>query len=151
MSKLETPMTEGFWTSFGQGTYIPEYLLVQGTYDRSPRRVDAIILPDEPLVRARFGDYPRLDGQNVIVVQTKIGRMGMYLMGQALFSARLALGAGAATVRSILLCHDTDAALLPLLVPFPEVEVWLSDRNDPQKCSCVFSNRLGTASRVGLS
>lgn len=137
MSKHETPMTEGFWSSLGRGAYIPEYLLVQGTQDRSPRRADAVILLDEPYRRARFSEYPDLCGCNVIVVQTKIGRMGMYLMGQALFSARLASKAGAATVRSVLLCHETDAALLPLLAPFPEVEIWVSDRNDPRKCARV--------------
>jgi hypothetical protein len=74
-------------------------------------------------------------GRNVVVVQTKKGRMGMYIMGQALFSARLARGA--ASVRSILLCHETDGALLPLLSPFPEVEVWVSDESDPSICRWV--------------
>jgi hypothetical protein len=60
--------------------------------------------------------------------------MGMYLMGQALFSARLVLAAGAASVRSILLCHRSDNALLPLLKPFGEIEVWLSDPSDPHIC-----------------
>lgn len=92
-----------------------------------PRRVDAVILPDEPNRRASFTDYPTLKGRNVIVVQTKAQRMGMYLMGQALFSARLALARGAKSVRSILLCTAPDSVLLPLLKDFPEVEVWVYD------------------------
>ena len=107
---------------------------MRGASDRSPRWADAVILPDEPHRQASVSDYPSLVGRNVIVVQTKIGRMGMYLMGQALFSARLALAAGATTVRSVLLCHRSDAALLPLLGPFPEVEVWVSDPTDPRMC-----------------
>lgn len=127
-------MTEGFWATLERGAFIPEYPLVRGSADRGPRRADAVILPDEPRGRARFSNYPSIAGLNVIVVQTKTGRMGMYLMGQALFSARLAQAAGAATVRSILLCHQTDAALMPLLTPFPEVEVWVCDRDDPRVC-----------------
>ncbi len=83
--------------------------------------------PDEPHRRTYVSEYPSLQGRNVIVVQTKGKRMGMYLMGQAVFSARLAHWCGAGSVRSILLCLRSDSALLPLLSDFPEVEVWLFD------------------------
>jgi hypothetical protein len=56
---------------------------------------------------------------------------------QALFSARLALACGVASVRSILLCQKPDAALLPLLKPFREVEVWLSDPTNPSICKRI--------------
>jgi hypothetical protein len=143
-------MTEGFWQSVAHGLFIPEYLLVQPAHDRSPRRVDALILPDEPHGRARTRDCADLRGRSVIVVQTKPGRMGMYLMGQALFSGRLAQAAGAASVRSILLCHKTDAALLPLLSSFPEVEVWLSDPGDPMVCRRAPVRTIGSARGTGL-
>lgn len=137
MSKRETPMTEGFWRSQQRGTFIAEYPLVLRGPDRAQRLVDGLVLPDEPHRRARWQDFPSLAGRRVIVIQTKVGRMGMYLMGQALFSGRLALAAGAASVRSVLLCHRADAALLPLLKPFPEVEVWLSDPASPRKCARI--------------
>jgi hypothetical protein len=137
MSKHETAMTEGFWLSGGKGAYIAEYPLVRKAADRSGRWADAVILPDEGACRARVFDYPNLDGRNVIVVQTKVGRMGMYLMGQALFSARLVMAQRAKSVRSILLCHRPDGALLPLLRPFPEIEVWVSDPADSLKCSHI--------------
>ena len=73
--------------------------------DRAVRRADAVIFPDEPHGRVKAHDYPSLAGRNVIVVPTKPGRMGMYLMGQARFSARLVKAQGATGVRSILLCH----------------------------------------------
>ena len=91
MSKHETPMTEGFWQSSARGLFIAEYPLVQRGTDRAPRLVDGLILPDEPHGRGKWRDCASLTGKRVIVVQTKTGRMGMYLMGQALFSARLAL------------------------------------------------------------
>lgn len=137
MSKHETPMTEGFWLSQARGLFIPEFPLVQRATDRATRLVDGLILPDEPHGRGEWRDYTSLRARRVIVIQTKIGRMGMYLMGQAVFSARLALACGAASVRSILLCHLPDAALLPLLKPFREVEVWLSDPTNPSICKRV--------------
>src|SRR5215471_7687569 len=102
MSKHETHMTEGFWQSQGKGAFLAEYPLVLRAADRSARLADAVILPDEPFVKFSWRDYPKLAGRNVIVVQTKPHRMGMYLMGEALFSARLASAQGAASVRSLL-------------------------------------------------
>ena len=119
------------------GLFFAEYPLVIRDVDRATRLVDGLILPDEPHGLDNWRDYASLAGRQVIVIQTKISRMGMYLMGQALFSARLAISAGAASVRSILLCHRSDGALLPLLKPFPEVEVWLSDLIDPHICKRV--------------
>src|SRR5262249_38077115 len=83
---------------------------------------------DEPHGRGKWRDHVPLNGKRVIVIQTKAKRMGMYLMGQALFSARLAVEYGASSVRSILLCHEADGALLPLLKPFPEVEIYPTRR-----------------------
>ena len=122
-------MTEAFWQLHANGAFLPEYPLVRRSADCSRRLCDAAILPDEPHGRARSQDYPSLSGRNVILVQTKCRRMGMYLMGQALFSARLALVCGARSVRSVLLCNSVDSALLPLLEPFPEVEVWTCSRD----------------------
>jgi hypothetical protein len=131
MSKHETPVTEGFREAVAPGAFIPEYPLVRRTPRQSSRWADALILPNEENRRATPADYPSIKGHNVIVVQTKARRMGMYLMGQALFSARLAKAQGAATVRSVLLCNQPDSALLPLLVSFPEVEVWLCTAAHP--------------------
>ena len=85
MSKHETPMTEAFWQGYARGAYIPEYCLVRPTSHCGVRLVDALILPDEPHHRARFQDYTSLAGRNVIVVQTKAPRMGMYLWGRRFF------------------------------------------------------------------
>jgi hypothetical protein len=59
----------------------------------------------------------------VIVVQAKASRLGMYLMGQALFSAELIRRFRPASVRSVALCTADDAVLRPLLEPYPHVEV----------------------------
>jgi hypothetical protein len=64
--------------------------------------------------------------------------MGMYLMGQAVFSARLVKEhQKAAFVRSILLCTCADSVLLPFLKPYPEVEVWTCDPNNSYICKPI--------------
>ena len=135
MSKRETPMTEGFWLSQANGMFFAEYPLVRLAADRATRLVDGLILPDEPHGRGNWRDHASLSSRRVIVIQAKVGRMGMYLMFQALFS-RLALACCAAS-RSILLCHQPDGVLLPFLKRFREVEVWLSDPNNPRICKPV--------------
>jgi hypothetical protein len=96
-------MTEAFWQQHARGAYIPEYCIVRRAGDCGGRYVDALILPDEPHGRARFADYATLTGRNVIVVQTKAARMGMYLMGQGLAPApeRLPRGRGMGLRRTI--------------------------------------------------
>jgi hypothetical protein len=50
----------------------------------------------------------------VIVVQTKASRLGMYLMGQAFFSAELIREHGPKSVRTVALCTRSDAKLAEL-------------------------------------
>jgi hypothetical protein len=74
MSKHETPMTEAFWEKYAGGAYIPKYCIVRAIKGHcSVRRLDALILPDEP--HGRHGrrtlkgkGYDKLAGRNVIVI-----------------------------------------------------------------------------------
>ncbi|MDF0602894.1 hypothetical protein P1J78_19300 [Psychromarinibacter sp. C21-152] len=127
MSKYETPLTEHFWQVCCNGAYIPEYRLVRKSNGIAERRADAVILPNEQHRRATRVDYPDLTGRDVVVVQTKANRLGMSVMGQALFSAQLIHRHGASSVRSIILVTAGDAVLEQLLLPFPDIEVWIAD------------------------
>lgn len=127
MSKHETPMTLAFWQHCAPGTLYEEYQLVKKAEGQGCRYVDAVILPDGPNKRCRREEYESLAGKNVIVIQAKAKRLGMYLMGQALFSAALARKLGALSVRSIILCTKSDVILKPLLDSYPELEVWTVD------------------------
>ncbi|MEP1353253.1 MAG: hypothetical protein ABJX32_06130 [Tateyamaria sp.] len=127
MSKHETPLTEQFWKEVCNGAYLPEFMLVSRTSNQARRLADAVILTDRPHGRAQRSDYPNLNGENVVVVQTKAHRLGMNVMGQAVFSARLLKNLGANAVRSIILVTAEDAAMQNLLDDFPEVEVWIAD------------------------
>jgi hypothetical protein len=69
-----------------------------------------------------------LAGQHVIVVQAKASRLGMYLMGQAIFSAELVRTRFApASLRSVILCSKDDSVLRAFLVSYPEVEVVIDE------------------------
>ncbi len=57
-----------------------------------------------------------MDDQDVILVQTKKGRLGMYTMGQALFSKELMeRNYSPRTVQSVALVEEYDDVLGPML------------------------------------
>ena len=122
MSKLETPMTRWYWSQVG-GTLVEEFLLTPRSATSSPRWVDGLILPEGPHRIAEAEDV-NVDGQEVIVVQTKTGRLRMTLMGQVVFSQRLMyLNYEPTRVRSVALCEEEDDVLRPMLEAFEDVEV----------------------------
>ena len=121
MSKLETPMIRRYWNAVG-GTLVEEFPVVRRSATCARRLVDAIILPQGEHRRAKHSEVT-LEGQDVIVVQAKAERLGMYLMGQAVFSAELVKRFQPASIRSVALCSRDDSELRPLLAAFPHVEV----------------------------
>jgi hypothetical protein len=130
MSKLETPMTLAYWESLG-GTLIEEFQMVQGDSSCGPRRADAVILPNRDRVRIPKGQRSvSVEGEDVIVVQAKAMRLGMYLMGQAVFSAELMKRFKPKSITSTILCQKDDAVLRPLLTQFPNVRVVVMEQFD---------------------
>jgi len=121
MSRRETPMIRAFWSTIG-GTLVEEFLVVPSSPTAGARRVDAIILPRGEKRIAPQGEVS-VEGQEVIVVQAKATRLGMYLMGQAFFSAELIRRFNPSTVRSVALCTRDDEVLRPLLERFPGLQV----------------------------
>ena len=121
MSKNETPMTRWYWKQVG-GTLIEEFVAVNRGADRGKRVLDAIILPSEEF-RIAQQDEVSIEGKDVVVVQTKAGRLGMYLLGQALFSAQLVQCFHPRSVLSVALCGKDDAVLRPLFEQYPGMKV----------------------------
>src|SRR5262249_32398858 len=121
MSKHETPMIREYWRRVG-GMLLEEYPAVARSASCGPRRLDAIILPTGEHRISSWRDVS-LEGQDVIVVQAKASRLGMYLMGQALFSVELVRKFKPASIRSVILCGRDDAVLRPLLAAHPSVEL----------------------------
>jgi len=121
MSKHETPMTRWYWKQVG-GTLVEEFVAVAGGSDRGRRVLDAVILPSEEFRVARQEDIS-IEGKDVVVVQTKAGRLGMHLLGQALFSSHLMQRFGPRSVLSVALCGQDDAVLRPVFEEYRGMKV----------------------------
>jgi hypothetical protein len=121
MSLRETPMTRWYWSKIG-GTLVEEFPAVERIDTCGQRLIDGIIILDGEKKIAKASEVT-LTGKNIVVVQTKRGRLGMYLMGQALFSPLLMVRFGPASITSVALCERTDTVLAPLLERYPNVKV----------------------------
>jgi hypothetical protein len=117
MSKRETEMTRWFWEKNGGALY-EEFCVVRSEPGHGRRLIDGLIVLGEE--KRRTFDQPRPDdllGKDVIVVQTKNARLGMYLMGQTLFSRDLVrqFQPGVKSIQSVALVSKSDDKLAPLL------------------------------------
>ena len=118
-------MTRWYWREvLKKGTLIEEYVAVERAEDDSnaPRFMDGLVILDGPF---ETSDDVRCDitGKDVVVIQSKNKRLGMYLMGQALFSRQLILAKGAKSVLSVAVCRKDDKVMRPMLEAHPGLEV----------------------------
>lgn len=113
MSKLETPMTRWFWEQTG-GLLIEEFQLVKRGPENAPRFADGLIVLGEPDQISPERDFD-IRGRDVIVVQSKAKRLGMYLMGQTLFSLELVRRMEPSSARAVAVCAADDLVLRELL------------------------------------
>ena len=126
MSKRETPMTRWYWEQVG-GTLIEEFPAVRSSATCGQRLFDDVIIRGGEHRIAKANEVS-IQGEDIIVVQTKIGRLGMYLMGQVFFSAQLMMRFCPRTIMSIALCHESDSVLGPMLESYPNMKVVLCPR-----------------------
>ncbi len=124
MSKHETPLTRRFWNEVG-GTLIEEFPAVLKGKNNSQRLMDGVIILDTETKIASWKDIS-LKNQNIIVIQTKAHRLGMYLMGQAFFSKELMKKFEPKSIRSVIVCTKDDSVMRPLAEQFGlEVKVYI--------------------------
>lgn len=121
MSKLERPLIEKYWNQIG-GSIIFEFPMIHKSETCGPRYLDALILPKKERQILKPSEVT-IEGQDIILIQAKCRRLGMYLMGQAVFSIELMRRFKPASIRSIILCTEDDSVLRPFLSRYPEVEV----------------------------
>ena len=121
MSKNETPMTLWYWKQVG-GTLIEEFIVVHRGADHERRVLDGIIIPSGEFRIAKQGEVS-IEGKDIVVVQTKAKRLGMTLLGQALFSAQLVQRFRPRSVLSVALCSKDDAVLRLLFEQYPGMKV----------------------------
>jgi hypothetical protein len=128
MSKGETPLTQRYWKQV-RGTLMEEYLVVRRRPGVGQRQIDAVIIKDGDHQTASKAESVSLslDGHDIVIVQTKVGRLGMYLLGQAFFSRELIRARFAPrSIRTVALCEIDDAVLRPIAERFG-VEVVLDN------------------------
>jgi len=122
MSRRETPMTHWYWSQVG-GLLLEEFLVVAKSPTQGRRLLDGLIVLGVPTKRAAPGTRLDVAGRDVIVVQAKNSRLGMYLMGQTLFSAQLVKKLGPRSIQSVALCALSDAMLQPMLEAYEGCKV----------------------------
>lgn len=86
------------------------------------RLLDAVIFKGGDLRIARQSEVS-VEGRDVIVVQTKASRLGMYLMGQAFFSAQLMQRFTPRSVESVALVAQDDDVPRPPFEQYPGMHV----------------------------
>lgn len=112
MSKHETWRTRMYWESVG-GLLIEEFIAVKGNMEQGTRPVDGLIVLGEE-TKIHEGNTYDLAGKDVIVMQTKRGRLGMYLLGQAYFSKFLIEKHNPKSVNSVAICGRNDKVMQEL-------------------------------------
>lgn len=126
MSSREDPLVENYWTKYYPERQRKGLLILNYTIEHPPksdpnpryskRSIDGIILPDEPWGKMKCREMPRskLAGKQVVVIQAKAHRLGMCLMGQAVFSPNLFTRYGAIPVKNVAIRGMSDENLKPL-------------------------------------
>jgi hypothetical protein len=112
MSKHETWRTRKYWQSVG-GLLIEEFIAVKGTKEQGVRLVDGLIVLGEE-TKIYEGNTYDITGKDVIVIQTKKQRIGMYLLGQAYFSKLLIEKHNPKSVKSVAICGKNDTVMQEL-------------------------------------
>jgi hypothetical protein len=122
MSRHETWRTRRYWESIG-GLLIEEFTAIN--LDRAngtgKRLIDGIIVPDAER-RIQTGGTYDFRSKDIIVVQTKKTRLGMYLMGQAFFSRELMRRFEPSSIRTVAICGAGDPQMEALCSQF-DIEV----------------------------
>ena len=101
-----------YWESIG-GLLIEEFVAVKGTKDQGIRPVDGVIVLGEEK-RIHDSNSYDISGKDVIVIQTKKERIGMYLLGQAYFSKFLIERHNPKSVKSVAICGRNDKVMQEL-------------------------------------
>ena len=127
MSKHETPMTRWCWQQVG-GTLIEEFVAVEGASQCGRRVLDGLVVVGGEFGMAQPSEVS-LAGKDVILIQTKLSRLGMYLMGQACFSVKLIQRFNPHSVVSVALCSQDDTVLRPLFEQYPNMKVVVCPRS----------------------
>lgn len=118
MSRRETNMTLWYWEQRG-GTLAEEFLIVPRTTGVGRRLIDGLIVLGGARRRLPVGARAiDIAGRDVVAIQAKNKRLGLTLMGQTLFTAKLLEAFNPRSIESVALCAVDDMRLRPMLESF---------------------------------
>jgi hypothetical protein len=120
-------LTRWYWRKVG-GTLIEEFCAVPRSDTCGTRILDAVIVKRGRRRRAHQSEVD-VKGKDIIVVQTKAERLGMYLMGQVFFSAQLMRRFKPRSIESVALVAQDDDVLRPLLERYKSMRVVVCPKN----------------------
>ena len=116
MSKRETYLTHHYWETVG-GTLIEEFAAVLRSDSNARRLIDGVIILNGNKRIAKTGEVD-LTNKDIVVVQTKASRLGMNLLGQAVFSAELMKAFHPKSIKSVVICTRGDSVLELLAIEY---------------------------------
>ena len=133
MKDHETWRTRQYWDSVG-GLLIEEFRAVKEskTPSQENRYMDAVIVLNEPKNIHNENTYDLTD-KDVIVVQTKTGRIGMHLLGQAYFSKHLIEMHNPKSIKAIAICEENDAVMAELAAEHDVEIVIIPESENPEQ------------------
>ena len=120
MSKRETPLTRKYWKSIG-GILIEEFPAVTRGDSKSRGLLDGVVILGEEHRIAKASEVD-IEGKDIVVIQTKVNRLGMYLMGQAFFSRELMKTFKPKSIKTVAICGKDDTVMRDLCKEF-DIEV----------------------------
>ena len=112
MSNRETILVEKLWKETG-GTLIEEFLAVKSTGNQGRRLIDGVIIKGGPHRKVKASEA-NIAGRKIVVIQAKASRLGMSVLGQALFSKELIRDFSPKSVETVAVCTKGDTRLEPL-------------------------------------
>lgn len=127
MNNHETWRTRAYWKTIG-GLLIEEFIVVKRSSNQGVRLIDGVIILNEKKAIHKT-NYFGIAGHDLICVQTKRGRLGMHVMGQAFFSRELLKKHKPNSIKSVIVCGKDDAALNTLCKKFKLEVVIIPDKD----------------------
>lgn len=128
MSKHESWRTRQYWETTG-GLLIEECSAIRLDRKRNigKRLIDGVIVLGEKN-NIQVGGSFDVCGKDIIVVQTKADRLGMYLMGQAFFSREIMKRYNPKSIKAVAICGESDIEMEALCKQY-EIEVVVIDES----------------------
>ena len=114
MSKHETWRTRQYWHTVG-GLLIEEFVSVNASELNAKRPIDGLIVLNEPTA-IYTNNFFDIKDKDVIIIQCKSTRLGMYLLGQIYFSQFLIQKHQPRSIRLVAICGKSDSIMEELAI-----------------------------------